>query len=385
MGRCHNSIPHTHPSWCAPNPTPVRPEPIEGPRRASLTIIPAATPSSSLPPTASSSLPLASSFLRPPLVIPAKAGIQRGRAKGGQPHPPPSSRNPEREPHLQGRFANRPPPTEHPFALSLSKGRPAPASSSSPPPPHRQSCPSRRHTCAPLSSYLRPPLVIPAKAGIQRGRAKGGNPTTNTVAEPRTPTQSVGAIRESPAPNRAPVRPEPVEGPPRAPSSSSPPSPHRHSCPPSPFLRPLLVIPAPPSRHSCAPLSSFLRRQESRGAVPGWGNPTTTTVAKPRTPTQSVGAIPESRAPTERPFALSLSKGRPAPPHHHPRHHRVVIPAPLSSFLRPPLVIPAKAGIQRGGAKGGNPTTNTVAEPGAPTQRVRALPESPAPPPARSP
>ena len=142
-------------------PAPVRPEPVEG----------------NPPPPATPASP------SPARVIPAKAGIQ-GRGAGRLPS---SIASPT--PHRQARLQN-------PFALSLSNPLPHP-----PVLRPRRACPegTRRGPSA---------RVIPAKAGIQRGEARG---VSHLIASP-TPTK--GALPKS-------VRPEPVEGspPPTAPAS----------------------------------------------------------------------------------------------------------------------------------------------------------------------
>ncbi len=62
----------------------------------------------------------------PHTVIPARAGIQRGRAGGASP-PPPTVAVPRTPTQCARCSPNRPPPTQRPFALSLSKGRVHPA------------------------------------------------------------------------------------------------------------------------------------------------------------------------------------------------------------------------------------------------------------------
>ena len=131
-------------------------------------------------------------------------------------------------------------------------------------------------------------------ANLRQARYKSNAKTTPqraTVAKPRTPTYLVGAPPKS-------VRPEPVEGGPPPPAT-----------------------PASPS-----PVASFLRRQESREAPRG-ASPSP--IASP-TPTK--GAPPKSVHPEP-------VEGSPPPP---------ATPASPS----PARVIPAKAGIQRGAARG---------------------------------
>ena len=88
----------------------------------------------------------------------------------------------------------------------------------------------------------------------------------------------------------------------------------RHACPhahhvcplSSSFLPTLLVIPAHPPRHSCEG-----RNPEGQGK--GGATQPPTTVAKPRIPILLDEQSPNRPPPTQRPFALSLSKGRAHP------------------------------------------------------------------------
>ena len=105
--------------------------------------------------------------------------------------------------------------------------------------------------------------------------------------------------------------------------------------------QPPLALPAPPLRPSCTPTASFLRRQESRGA--GRAIPVTTPARLTR---------------PHHPCRRGLSrKARPAP---------AGTPTPLTPPRRPRgrphlFVIPAKAGIQRGGVGVATPPPTTVA------------------------
>ncbi len=144
----------------------IRPEPVEGPPLGVVT--PA-------PPTRPPRIPHAS-LLRPPSVIPAKAGIQRGTGAGGVPHhQPPSHPQLPRHPAV-GALREAPvPPERDPTSATSSTRRPAH--------PHRRSresgnpgqgrgeeaSPSLVIPAHPHAPLLRPLRVIPAKAGIQRG------------------------------------------------------------------------------------------------------------------------------------------------------------------------------------------------------------------------
>ena len=153
----------------------------------------------------------------PTSVIPAKAGIQRGAARGvsvlhrtpHHQHPPPP-RTPHRRTgesrYSEGRGAAHPHRNPHrvphspsharspsPFALSLSKPV-LRALEGGPPPPTPPAAPH-------------PPIVVPAKAGIQRGAGRR-TPTQTTVASP-TPR----AVREPPVPPQRDPHPSPTSSP----------------------------------------------------------------------------------------------------------------------------------------------------------------------------
>ena len=118
------------------------------------------------------------------------------------------------------------------------------------------------------------------------------------------------------------------------------PPPHHDTRPPPRPRAPSTALPRLP------PLASFPRRQESRGAVPGRGNPVTNPCRFPRLP--PLAPFPRSQQP----------KG----------------PAPLSSFLR--------RQESRGAVPGrGNPATNPCRFPDFPRSRrsrVASNPEGPA-------
>ena len=150
-----------------------------------------------------------------------------------------------------------------------------------------------------LLPFLRPLRVIPAQAGIQRGGTAG-----RPHPRPLSPSQpSVGATRQSPVP------------PQREPPTLTPTPP---------------ALPYPPPRHSCEGRNPEGR---PRGAS---RPPANSTLAPHRRLHTGEGRYPGAAArgiPTTNP-----SREPPPTP-------------PLASFL-PLLVIPAKAGIQRGGSAG---------------------------------
>ena len=174
-----------------PLPDTVRPEPVEacpeGTRRRPPTPPPPAAP-------------------HPPIVVPAKAGIQRGAARGtptqtpiASPHSPSQGRSPS------------------PFALSLSKAPPPAALDD----PHTPQPPPPR---TPSSSYRRKP--------VSRG-ARRGAPQPKPPSYPQLPV--VGAVREPPVPPQRDPHPTATINPRRPPH---PPSSFPHS--------PTSVIPANP-------------------------------------------------------------------------------------------------------------------------------------------
>ena len=149
------------------------------------------------------------------------------------------------------------------------------------------------------SSYPAPHIVIPEKAGIQRGGEGRGK------AVPRC----IGGQAGLP---RAP-----------APRFVIPAAPPRHSGPPTSSFR--------RRTSSCRRrTSSFRRRPESRGAV------------------RSVARLPGHRRPSRPPKSAGPPDSSFRPPDSSGR--------PPTSSCRPPhFVIPAKAGIQRGGEWRGRP------------------------------
>ena len=151
-----------------------------------------------------------------------------------------------------------------------------------------------------------PHFVIPAKAGIQRGGEECGKAS-------------------------------------RA-SEANPPSQERR--PPDSSFRP--------------PTSSFRRRPESRGAVRGEATPHPTTNHG-----QQAGPPPSSFR--RRPESRGAVRGE-ATPRPTTNHGQQAGPPP-SSFRPPTPVIPAKAGIQRGGEEGGKASRASEAKPASQERR----------------
>ena len=121
------------------------------------------------------------------------------------------------------------------------------------------------------------------------------------------------------------------------PSSCLPP---RSSC-----LRPLFVMPAHPPRHSCPLSSSFLRRQESRGARQRRGIPTTSGRYTPNA-NPSVRAIPESPAPNPAPVRPEPVEGPRTPCHRLLAPARwPTLPCPHGSRTQPPRKDPRPPGV----------------------------------------
>ena len=118
--------------------------------------------------------------------------------------------------------------------------------------------------------------------------------------------------------------------------------------PPTPAASPTSLLPVVPAKSATQRgrphASSFLRKQESRGAVPRRGNPATNTCRFPDFP------------PSRRSCEVSNPEGS-----------------------SPRIVIPAKAGIQRGCARVGLPHTNPRHIPDSPKRTAATIPESPAP------
>ena len=330
------------PGGAPPPPTPPRRTHLANPFALSLSKGPPLTPQTAAPParrppppTFSSFLPPFSSFLPPfssflpPFSSYRRKPVSRGAGWGA----PTANPTPSHAP----RESVRPEPVEGP-------------------PTHATNRSTTRTTTSPTNL-----LVIPAPS---RHSCGGRNPEGRGCAGIPLPTAS--ALRES-------VRPEPVEGPPLTPQTATPPAPRR--CPPSrhkpqhhphhhcPHHRvipaPLLVIPAP---LLVIPAKAGIQR----GAR--WGAPATNPTPS-HVPRESVRPEPVEGPPAH---ATNRSTTRtttsptnllviPAPLLVIPAPLLVipapllVIPAPLSSFL-PPLVIPAKAGIQRGGATWGFPS-----------------------------
>ncbi len=185
-----------------------------------------------------------------------------------------------------------------------------------------------------------------------QGRTRGAVPTTNISHFPLQ-------VRLHPGGNR-----DPGAGQPR----DRPPTPF----PPIPLNSPLVIH--HPRSSFLPPFSSFLRRQESREGVRG--NPTTNHRRNPPPPP------PQSRRrhapyPDTGPGSRAGATPRPTPdaipthpPQLPPRH-----PSPSFVIPTPLLVIPAKAGIQRGGGRG-NPTTNPRRNPPPPPPPSRRKPGS---------
>ena len=163
-----------------------------------------------------------------------------------------------------------------------------------------------QHSAGPpfaLSLSKRPPQEAPpplsSRSFIRRSCAGGNLPLPHQPLPPRTPPSSFPPLFSSFPRRREPPPPPPAPLPALTPPSSFPPLfssfPRRREPPPTrpPALatsQPPTVIPAKagiqrapgrgaaatnPSRipHFPPPLASFLRRQESRGAVPGWVPP----------------------------------------------------------------------------------------------------------------
>ena len=160
----------------------------------------------------------------------------------------------------------------------------------------------------PRSSFLPPLLVIPAKAGIQRGGGQG-NPTTN-------PRRNLPPL---PPPSRRRHAPYPDTGP--GSMGGATPRPTPDAIPTHP--------PQLPSRHPTlsfvipAPFSSFLRRQESRGAGGGaTPQPTPVTIPHPLRLHPGGGRDPGVGQPRDRPPG-------------HPPHPLLAIPVPTPTPPQP--------------------------------------------------
>ena len=108
---------------------------------------------------------------------------------------------------------------------------------------------------------------------------------------------------------------------------------------------PTLIMSAPPLRHSCPPPSSFLRRQESRGAGQRRGIPTTSGRYTPNA-NPSVRAIPESPAPNPAPVRPEPVEGPRTPCHRLLAPARwPTLPCPHGSRTQPPRKDPRPPGV----------------------------------------
>ena len=299
----------------------------------------------------------------PPTVVPVKTGTQ---GRGGRVGPSPRSAD-----H----------PDTHPSSATLSPSR---------------------HSCL--------PLVIPAKAGIQRG-GEAGHPHNQPPSQSPTPSASIPAeagihgrgtpttnlrrIANTPHPSCPHIR----EPHPQRPAHLHPDTSPSRKHPSIRYPPPMTCVPihhqngVPRLRERVALLQNFLTH--SRFATPSLQNRGQTTSPPATDITQRMSNQWQGEGPGRRPTPQPTTVAIPHLCHLHPGESRDPgagkpawamsgqreLPHPPSSDTRthhlrhpcPPPVIPAKAGIQRGGGEG-HPRMN---HPITPNPATTTLPESP--------